>query len=344
MSKNNNRSSGLAKAVVGLWSLVILIGAVVGYLAYRIYLAPPPAAAAGSESQAGVQPPMPTGTSGQALESAETQLPVTPADTPEGIATEAPADTPAGPTATFALTPLDYFEGPIEIGYSAEGRPLEVFRFGTGPRRFMIVAGIHGGYEVNTIQLADELIAHLRTRPNLIPDNATLYILRALNPDGETKQHKKEGRANANGVDLNRSFPVAWEPTWDREGCWDLLELTAGDHPASEPESIAIMAFVLEHPLVAMVSYHSAAPGFYPAEDPNPDDPISIELSRFLSKASGYPYPAYYTGCFMTGSMVDWVAATGTAAVDLELSNHWDTDFEMNLALVKALVTWVPGE
>jgi hypothetical protein len=100
------------------------------------------------------------------------------------------------------------------------------------------------------------------------------------------------------------------------------------------------MAFVLEHPLVALVSYHSAAPGFYPSGDPPHEE--SVALAKYLSRASGYPYPAVDTGCFMTGSLVDWVYTTGAAAVDLELSNHWETEFDINLLLVNALMKWLP--
>lgn len=254
-------------------------------------------------------------------------------------------DTPT-PTETNILSPTStptfatFYEGPFEIGYSVGGRPLEVYRFGRGPNAYLVVAGIHGGYEMNTVALTDEIIQYLAVRPSLIPDDATLYILRALNPDGLEFPNQMEGRANFNGVDLNRNYPVLWQETWPKTGCWDLLDLHGGAQPASEPETIALMAFILEHPIVALVSYHAAAPGIYPAGKPPYDD--SDDLARQLSEASGYPYPAFVTGCKMTGSLVDWVATTGAAALDIELSNHWDTDFEINLKLIMDLVIWEP--
>jgi hypothetical protein len=234
------------------------------------------------------------------------------------------------------------WEGPLTIGVSVQNRPIEVWRFGKGPNKYLVVAGIHGGYEINTIKLADQLISYFSKKPDAVPSDATLFILRSLNPDGEALPHKKEGRSNANLVDLNRSFPVGWAETWDRDGCWDLLELNAGTHPASEPETIALMAFVLENPVIAVISYHSAAPGFYPAGEPL--DPNSIALSKYLSSVTGYPYPAYYTGCYMTGSLVDWTLSTGAAGADVELSTHWDTEFDLNLNLVLALLRWMPPE
>jgi hypothetical protein len=55
------------------------------------------------------------------------------------------------------------------MGYSVSGRPIEVYAFGNGEREKMIVAGIHGGYEWNTIALADELIRHIFDNPESSP-------------------------------------------------------------------------------------------------------------------------------------------------------------------------------
>lgn len=84
------------------------------------------------------------------------------------------------------------------IGISLAGRPLEVYQFGNGPVEKMIVAGIHGGYEWNTIVLADELIGYLGNHPEVVPLEQTLYILRALNPDGFARSRGFRGRANEN--------------------------------------------------------------------------------------------------------------------------------------------------
>ena len=254
---------------------------------------------------------------------------------PQSLSTHTPV-----PSITATATQLPLLEGPMVIGYSIEGRPLEVHRIGTGPLAFMVVAGIHGGYEVNTVQLADELISYFYQHPDQVPEGTRLYILRAMNMDGLYKPDDADGRANARQVDLNRNFPADWQVDWRRTGCWDYREINAGEMPASEPETIALMAFVLEHPLVALISYHSAAPGFYPSGSPPHAD--SAALAKHLAAASGYPYPARRTGCQMTGTLVDWVHANGTAAVDVELSNHWDTEFEANLKLVMALLQWRP--
>lgn len=246
------------------------------------------------------------------------------------------------PTPTPEPTPAaaSFSEGPIVIGHSVQGRPIEVWRFGTGGRVYLVMAGIHGGYEVNTSQLAIELINRFARHPEEIPPDVTLYILPVFNPDGAQFPYEKEGRANANGVDLNRNYPTEdWSPTWPKAGCWNYLPIYGGEYALSEPETAALMAFVIEHhPLTALISYHAAAPGFYPALEET-----SEELSVYLSEASGYPYPGPYTGCHMTGTLADWAAGQGVAAVDVELSNHRDTEFEVNLRLVLALLAWQPA-
>lgn len=226
------------------------------------------------------------------------------------------------------------------IGHSVAGRPLEVYQFGTGLSERLIIAGIHGGYEWNTIALADELIAHLEEHPEEIPSGVTLYILRALNPDGEARSQGAAGRANENGVDLNRNFPAFWSVDWPRDGCWDFLPITAGTSPVSEPETMALMGFVQRHNIDALISYHSAALGIFPGG--KPPDPASIQLAEAVAAVSDYPYPPINTGCVYTGQLTDWASQEGIAAVDIELSNHQETDFEQNLVILSVFLGFMP--
>ncbi len=241
------------------------------------------------------------------------------------------------PSPSASPTPRPYSEGPLVIGHSVQGRPLEVWRFGTGPRAYLVMAGIHGGYEVNTSHLAIELINHFAVNPDDLPAEATLYILPVFNPDGAQYPYQTRGRANANGVDLNRNYPNEdWVPQWPKAGCWNYLPIHGGEHALSEPETAALINFIITHqPLTALISYHAAAPGFYPALGEE-----SELLAIYLAEASGYPYPPPFTGCHMTGSLADWSAGQGVPAIDVELSDHYRTEFEINLRLVQALLLW----
>jgi protein MpaA len=206
----------------------------------------------------------------------------------------------------------------------------------------LIVAGIHGGYERNTIALANEMIRYIDSHPEVIPNDVTLYIIRNMNPDGEARAEGVDGRVNNNGVDLNRNFPTEnWVADWDRDGCWIYRPTTGGSYGGSEPETRTVMSFVASHDIISLISYHSAALGVFPGGVPWERE--SIRLARTLAKATGYPYPPLDTGCEYTGTLADWAVENGVgAAVDMELANHRDTDFDKNLKALKALLNFIP--
>lgn len=174
-------------------------------------------------------------------------------------------------TSTPTVTPTQIPTQPANgertvIGYSVEGRELEVFQFGNGPTPLMIVAGIHGGYEWNTISLADALMEKIITHDVAIPDGVTLFILRNLNPDGYERDKGPDGRANTNNVDLNRNWDSNWKETWWGTQCWSLQYITAGSEPESEPETKALKQFILDKKIEQIISYHSAGLGIFSGE------------------------------------------------------------------------------
>lgn len=231
---------------------------------------------------------------------------------------------------------------PALIGFSVAGRPIDTYTFGVGEREYLIVAGIHGGYEGNTIALANELITYINENPGFVPTDVTLYIIRNMNPDGEARDNGVDGRVNNNGVDLNRNFPSDnWKAEWDRDGCWIYRPTTGGPYAASEPETRAVINFIRNHQIDAMISYHSAALGVFPGGVPW-EEP-SKRLAKALAKPTGYPYPPIDTGCEYTGTLADWAVENGVgAAVDMELSTHKYTDFEENLKALKVLFNFQP--
>ena len=238
------------------------------------------------------------------------------------------------------LTPFVLEGGtrPIVIGYSVSGRPIEVYTFGNGERKRMIVAGIHGGYEWNTIALADELLKYIHENPDVIPSDVTLYILRNLNPDGDARDHGIDGRINDHGVDLNRNFPTNWASDWDRTGCWNLGPTTGGVGPGSEPETKSVMGFLQTHKIEALISYHSAALGVFPGGEPW--EKKSIQFAKQLAKVTRYPFPPLDTGCIFTGTLADYAVELGSVSVDMELSTHKYTDFEQNVKALDVLLNW----
>ncbi|MCA9925242.1 MAG: hypothetical protein KC421_22870, partial [Anaerolineales bacterium] len=76
-------------------------------------------------------------------------------------ATEAPLSATAVEPPTAIPTPTFAAFGITQtIGLSAEGRAITAYRFGFGTRKLVLVGGIHGGYEWNSILLSYQAIDH----------------------------------------------------------------------------------------------------------------------------------------------------------------------------------------
>jgi predicted deacylase len=318
----------LRRFVIGFWVVNLMVGLVVvaawfweNPSANAFFTNPTP-------TMASIFTPAPT----QTIAPTPT-LPPTDTQTPSLIPTETQ-------TPTETLTPIPFSEGPITIGKSVKGLPLEVYRFGTGPTERLIVAGMHGGDEYNTVQLAEQLMAYIDKHPEVIPPEVALYILHDLNPDGVARAHNYLGRANANGVDLNRNWPANWQKDWPRAGCWTTTYVTGGTGPASEPETKALMAFIQSHHFDGLINYHSAALGIFPGGIPI--SAASKRLAQAVADVTTYHYPALNTGCDYSGGMVDWTANLGIPSLDVELTNHTDTDFDMNLRVLNVFLNWKP--
>ncbi len=283
--------------------------------------------------------PQPTATHAIPQQRTATPTPFQPATPAPPTPTSTPPPTPT--PVPVVILPSPPASLPLVIGHSVEGRPIKVYRFGSGPDVRLIVAGIHGGNEWNTIALAQALIAYLEKNPEKVPPGQTLFILPNLNPDGEARSHGVDGRVNANGVDLNRNWPYRWQAEWELDGCWQYRPVSAGTAPASEPETAALLAFIEKWRPRALISYHSAALGVFAGGVP--DYPPSIHLAQTLAAAGGYAYPPIDTGCNYTGNLTDWASSVmGIPAVDIELTNHTNTDFEQNLRVLEAFLRWQP--
>jgi hypothetical protein len=338
--QSNTRT--LTGIFIALWLFALLLaGGLLGANSLGYFAVPTvslPSSATPQAQLPGALPP--TWTPNTAVEQPEDVFP-TDAPTRSGVEFE-PTGIPANafpPSPTFVFTPVLFSDGPIVIGLSKGGRPIEVWRFGTGPVHRMIVAGIHGGYEWNTTALADALIEHIEENPDTIPRTVTLYIVRSLNPDGLARAQGIDGRVNDNGVDLNRNFPVNWADDWNRTRCWNYAPTSAGASAGSEPETRALIDFVTAQTRVtALISYHSAALGIFPGGEP-PHEP-SAQLAEAIAGVSTYPDPPIDIGCVYTGTLPDWAAAAGIASDDLELQTQVLIDYEENLENLKLFLDW----
>ena len=100
------------------------------------------------------------------------------------------------------------------------------------------------------------------------------------------------------------------------------------------------MSFLLSHHVDALINYHSAALGIFAGGQP--PDQESLRLAQAVSDVSAYPYPPIDTGCRYSGQLIDWASDHRIAAIDVELSNELDSDFEQNLAILAVFLAWQP--
>ena len=147
------------------------------------------------------------------------------------------------------------------IGKSVQGRDLLVVEISDNPGvheelepEFKYVGNMHGD-EVVGRQVLIYLIEYLLKNynkdlkiTNLI-DNTRIHILCSLNPDGFEKARtsgirnvRRNGRRNANNIDLNRNFPDPFDATGDMQ-----------------PETKAAINWIRDIPFVLSANLHGGA-------------------------------------------------------------------------------------
>ena len=140
-------------------------------------------------------------------------------------------------------------------------------------------------------QRTDQGIIHLI-------ENTDIHIMPSMNPDGFERSKigicsgydHQSGRTNNNQVDLNRNFP-----TWD-----DLEKPVSELYQKVEPETRAVMRWILENPFALSINYHDGAVvANYPYDDsdapegqvsPTPDNELFVHLSKIYANNHGDMY------------------------------------------------------
>ena len=239
----------------------------------------------------------------------------------------------------------------MSIGKSVEGRDILAYSYGTGPKKLLFVGGIHGGYEWNTVLVANQLIDYLSAHSEAVPAGLTVTVIPVLNPDGLSKVVASStdfsvadvassetlqisGRYNANGVDLNRNFDCEWSA----KGTWQNTTVSGGSAAFSEPESAAFKHYIETTTPDAVVAWYSSAGGVYSSNCHSGVLPATAALTALYAQASGYPPHEVFDYYEITGDMVNWLAEQKIPAISVLLSNHTDTEWDKNLAGIKALL------
>ncbi|HOO56142.1 MAG TPA: M14 family metallopeptidase [bacterium] len=165
-----------------------------------------------------------------------------------------------------------------ELGKSANKRTIRYARIAKpgaeGLPQALIVADIHGNEWIGNRVAMSMMWRLLRDRGSdewvaSLLDRMEFWIIPVMNPDGYMKTWEERGnksaqwahmRKNANGVDLNRNFPLPAERTVDMDmaGSTDPDHIRyMGPHPYSEPETQLVRDFVESHSFFAAIDFHS---------------------------------------------------------------------------------------
>lgn len=187
----------------------------------------------------------------------------------------------------------------FSIGKSVENRDLYFLEISDNPGKhepgepeFKYVANIHGNEVVGreAVLLLAQLLCQQygkSVRLTTLVNTTRIYLMPSMNPDGYERAEEKDyssvvGRYNAHKVDLNRNFPDQYLPKQKND--------------PREPETVAMMNFVLARPVVLSASLHGGAlVANYPYDgnkenveriySATPDDALFRYLARTYAKA-----------------------------------------------------------
>ncbi len=217
------------------------------------------------------------------------------------------------------------------IGYSAGGRPVMAYSFGSGPA--VLYAGAIHGNETSTQSLMYYWIDELEANARSIPSGRSVVVIPAINPDGVAMG----SRTNTHNVDLNRNFATS---DWRK----DITDINnhpfpggGGSSPMSEPETQVLAGFVQSLRPSLILSYHSIG-GLVAANQAGASGAYASTYSRL----SGYSNTTGQSDTFeysVSGTADDWYAQRlGIASILVELGSHTYSQFSLNQAAMWAML------
>lgn len=191
-------------------------------------------------------------------------------------------------------------------GTSVDGIPLTVYLPEAGSAGILVLAAIHGDEAETTVVVSEAL----RCLPR---GDLRAAVILCGNPDGMLRGT----RGNSRGVDLNRNFPTSnWSPDAvcykSRAADARDIALSPGTHPASEPETLALLSLIERVRPRAIVTLHSALACVDDAGDSHLGRQLAARCALPLVTQIGYP---------TAGSMGTWAGEQQLTLVTLELED-----------------------
>ena len=219
----------------------------------------------------------------------------------------------------------------FEYGVSVQGRALLGVRIpctsesGTC-KKVLLCANIHGQEWITTyvaIRFLESFMEPESAHRELL-QQAEVWVLPCLNPDGYARtwevkgaSHIKDLRTNANGVDLNRNFPLPEKRPkfalalggWGTGSSNPKNTFYRGISPLSEPETAALDTLFTEHDFWASASLHSFLGTFFTPHVKNARQFRHYgELCKAFRKGQKYKYTRVGSRVFdwFTGEQEDY--------------------------------------
>lgn len=220
-----------------------------------------------------------------------------------------------------------------KIGKSVQDRDIRAvhvsrFRGEKAPKYRMIILGGHHSREwlahATTMCITERFIRGIEkkgSRHHKLLSYMTLSVIPMGNPDGFVKTHSgsRMNRKNANGVDLNRNWDIAWG-TGSEASASPGADNYPGKGPWSEPESKAYRDFITKYSegLKGFFDIHAFIPAIMsPYGYKRGRHPKASEYAALMKKMSdamtGPGMQKYRTGPIhkvvytASGSSADWV-------------------------------------
>ena len=215
-------------------------------------------------------------------------------------------------------------------GKSELGRDLVCVRTGQEDgKAFLMTFAVHGFEDAEDhdgrylVQIAERVIAHFDQHPEDLMGHA-LCVVPCVNPDGAEEGTSKQGfgRANANGIDINRDFPEKW--TYKTTARY-----RTGDAPFATAEARALRDLVQAIRPAWAADVHGWINRVYGDR----------ALAKCFRSAFGFKYHNYSGG----GMLSQWMGTQTEAAVLVELPDRPGREgyVEKNAQkLIEALKMW----
>ena len=270
----------------------------------------------------------------------------------------------------------------LSLGKSVQNRDLWALKITTSPDlpqdkpKFKYISTIHGNEPVGTemcLYLIDLLLKGYGSNDTRIVNlvsNVEVWIVPLINPDG--RESNPPQRYNANGYDLNRSFP---EGSATDFGNW--LYGPPMNTNSLQPEVRAVMTWTTNHNFSAGANFHTGSLVVnYPYDNdnlgsvfsPSPDEALFVVMSRSYA-SNNPPMWANNTSPFVngvvngaawyavSGGLQDWsYRYAGCLDVTIELSDYqwpdppaselptyWDQNRESMLSYMEWVLRGVRG-